>query len=78
MTRHAYPQAAEHASQHAELLARAASVLRRRPMRIAQLQRLWRDVNGDVNDDEAYVAFLAQVQDLLQGRLGSRGGPAGG
>ena len=76
MLRHAYPQAAAHAGRHAELLKCATTVLRRRPMRVAALERLWRDVNGDVNDDQAYVVFLAGIQRMLQDRLGSRAGSA--
>lgn len=69
MRRHGYPGVARHAEQHARLLHESQQLLHRATLEAAHVERLWRHVNGDINDDRDYVEFLAAVGKSLQDRL---------
>ena len=65
MTRHNYPDRGQHASNHLKILEKAKQILHRSNTDTESLQRLWREVSSDVNDDQSYMQFLEEIHKSL-------------
>jgi DNA-binding response OmpR family regulator len=71
MAKHGYPRAAEHKAAHEKLLGQADRLTRRRTTHPDAVQRFWRGVESDINDDAHYLAYLDEIHAQLATRLRS-------
>jgi response regulator RpfG family c-di-GMP phosphodiesterase len=75
MTAHHYPKLAPHSEAHAQLLGRANKLLRPRHRQSDAVERVWRGITSDINDDSDYIEFLEAIREELESRLATTTAP---